>query len=177
MAATICANNTFKFGEYYQNPARNEGPYYDPIRDMFEFINGPFEDDDIANVVLNDIPVKMNNTIKSKGENAYKAFFKGAKSTNNYTPDSYELNMYRGPYYINEKGTINGLRPTTYMIFIPGYDTNSAELKPVACEGYATDKYIDVWESHEGGESRWYSFQNNFQNMISNDMKTPTKPR
>ena len=175
MAANVCATNAYTW------PADPAKPFYEncpqgwEIREMYEFINGPYEEDDIAEVQVRTGIQSMKDVYQQMGENGYKVYFKGATSKNNYTPSENTITMYKGPYFINEKETITGTRPTTYMIFIPGYETTATALKDVACEGYASDRYIDVWYSST--DKRWYSFQNQFLHITANNHKKPSKPR
>ena len=175
MAATICAANTFKGGANPGDPLGRK----DPVRDLFEEINGHYEDDNIAMVQMDTGITSMKAAIQANGENVYKSYFEGASYKNNYTPNSgdpvypYIIDMYKGPYFIDETLTITGTRPTTYMIFVPGRDSNCSSLKK--CDGFASDKYIDVWYSNT--DQRWYSFQNNFMHIIANNFVKPEKPR
>ena len=173
MAATVCAANAFTWSADASDPFySNDSIQGWEIREMFEFINGPYEDDNIAEVQMRTGIQSMKDAYQQMGENAYKVYFKGATSKNNYTPSEYTLTMYKGPYFINEKETINGTRPTTYMILIPGYETTTALTQ---CEGFASDRYIDVWYSNE--TNRWHSFQNNFLHITANNHKKPSKAR
>ena len=75
--------------------------------------------------------------------------------------------MYKGPYFIEQKQTINGLRPRTYMILVSGAE--SLAKNGVGVEGFDTDIYIDVYKSTK--ESRWCSFDENFLHITANGMK------
>lgn len=176
MAASICAANAFTWTRDPSNVNYENCPQGWEFREMCEFINGPFEDDNIAEVNFTQAISSLKDGRDTAGDNAYKSFFKGATSKNNYTPSvPYEINMYKGPYFIESKETITGERPDTYMILVPGRDTNCNALKDVACEGFASDKYIDVWYSNT--DKRWYSFQNNFMHVTENQFKPATKSR
>ncbi|MCR5837254.1 MAG: Ig-like domain-containing protein [Lachnospiraceae bacterium] len=155
MAATICAACTFQGGS---NPA---DPFFskDPVREMFEYINGPSSQMDIAKSQMDNAISSMKEAIKVCGPNVYKSYFNGATDTNNYTPDEpYVLEMYKGPYYIAEKETITGTRPTTYMILVKS-------------GGADAERYIDVYYSTK--DKRWYSYQNQFMHITANDFKKP----
>lgn len=156
MAATICATNV---DVWVPNPA---DPYYSkhPVREMFEYINGPSLT--IAETAKTQGIQSMKDAIQACGENVYKSYFKGATPDNNYTPDTpYVLEMYKGPYYIPEKETITGYRPTTYMIL-------------VSSEAFDSDRYIDVYYSPTA--KRWFSYENQFQHITANNFKKP-KPQ
>ena len=153
MAATICAACTFKGGSNPSDPFFSK----DPVREMFEYINGPAESMNIAKAQMDNAIVSMKSAIQSCGENVYKSYFNGANNKNNYTPDEpYVLEMYRGPYYIESKETITGTRPTTYMILVKS-------------GGADIEKYIDVYYSTKMG--RWFSYENQFMHVIANDFK------
>ena len=175
MAANICAANAFTWPANAADPHYSNSPQGWEIKEMFEFINGPYKDDDIANVQMTTAIDSMKAVYQSMGENGYKVYFKGAKHTNNYTPSEYTITMYKGPYYIKEQQTITGTRPTTYMIFVPGYETNASSLVADACEGFGADRYIDV--AYSTKDARWYSFQNNFLHITANDHKKPEETR
>ena len=153
MAATICATNV---DTWLPNPA---DPHFSkhPVREMFEYINGPTLT--IAETAQTQGIESMKSAVQACGENVYKAYFKGATADNNYTPDSpYVLEMYKGPYYIPEKQTINGKRPTTYMIL-------------VSSECFDSDRYIDVYYSTKA--KRWFSYENQFQHITANNFISP----
>lgn len=175
MAATICAANAYEWSENAADAFYETSPQGWEIREMFEFINGPYEDDNISNVAQRQGIQSMKDAFKLSGKNVYKSYFKGASYKNDYTPTEYTINMYKGPYFIDAKGTILGDRPETYMIFVPSTSTNCTALKDVASDGFDSDKYIDVWYSN--ADKRWYSFQNNFQHITANDIKKPSKAR
>ena len=175
MAANVCAANAYTWPADATKPFYENCPQGWEIREMFEFINGPYEDDNIAEVQMRTGIQSMKDTYQEMGDNGYKVYFKGATSKNNYTPTENTITMYKGPYFISEQETITGTRPTTYMIFIPGYETTATDLKDVACEGYGADRYIDVWYSST--DKRWYSFQNNFLHITAHDHKKPSKSR
>ncbi len=173
-AATVCAANAFA-----ENP---EDPKKDPlrrnhaVRQMFEFLNGPYEDDNLAMVNLDQGCRSVLDALQLCGTNPYRGFFEGATHKNNYTPNvPYVLNMYKGPYFIDEKQTITGTRPTTYMILIPGRDTTLDYTEAEKCEGYATDKYVDVWYSTTA--KRWFTFKDNYKAITENQWQKPEKTR
>ncbi len=158
MAANICAACTFKGGSNPSDPMFSN----DPVRDMFEYINGPASSMDIAKAQMDNAITSMKQAIETCGENVYKSYFNGATTQNYYTPDQpYVLEMYKGPYYIESKETITGTRPTTYMILVKSGGADS-------------ERYIDVYESTKTG--RWFSYENQFMHVIANDFKTPVKP-
>lgn len=168
MAATICTACVF---DGTRNPADPHSTK-SPVWDMFEYINGPAESMNIATVTKQNSALSMKDAIQYAGPNVYKSYFQGAKTSNNYTPTQpYVLNMYKGPYFIDEQYTITGKRPATYMILVPGYETNCNVFKSVACDSYGADKYIDVYYSTK--DKRWYSYQDQFRHMIANDFKKP----
>ena len=141
-----------------------------PAWAMFEYINGSTYTINQTNWTTAYDSVTQ--ALAQSGNNAYKCFFEGATPANNYTPTAsgdykYVINMYRGPYFINSKTTINGYRPTTYMILVPGKDSNS---KLPHLEGFDTDRYIDVYRDANG----WWSFENNFMHVTANGIKKPS---
>ena len=155
MAATICAACTFKGGS---NPS---DPFFtnDPVRNMFEYINGPATSMNIAKAQMDNAIVSMKSAIQACGPNVYKSYFNGATPYNDYTPDKpFVLEMYKGPYIIEGTQTITGDRPTTYMILVKS-------------GGAETQRYIDVYYSTK--MKRWYSYQNQFMHVIANDFRTP----
>lgn len=153
MAATICAACVFEGGSNPSDPFFSK----DPVRDMFEYINGPAESMNIAKAQMDNAIVSMKSAIQSCGPNVYKSYFNGANNRNNYTPDEpYVLEMYRGPYYIESKDTITGTRPTTYMILVKS-------------GGADIEKYIDVYYSTK--MQRWFSYENQFMHIIANDFR------
>ena len=158
MAANICAACTFKGGSNPSDPMFSK----DPVRDMFEYINGPAEKMNIAKTQMDNAITSMKQAIETCGENVYKSYFNGATPQNYYTPDQpYVLEMYKGPYYIESKETITGTRPTTYMILVKSGGADS-------------ERYIDVYESTK--TNRWFSYENQFMHVTANDFKTPVKP-
>lgn len=153
MAATICAANTFKGGSNPSDPLFSK----DPVRDMFEYINGPSSKMNISETNMTTAINSMKEAISSRGGNVYKAYFNGASPKNNYTPNEpYVLEMYKGPYFIEEKETITGKRPTTYMIL-------------VGSEGFDSERYIDVYYSTK--DQRWYSYDDSFLHVTANNFK------
>ncbi|MCR5796464.1 MAG: Ig-like domain-containing protein [Eubacterium sp.] len=157
MAATICAANTFVGGSNPSDPFFSK----DPVRDMFEYLNGPAETMNLAKVTQDNGIQSMKDAIQSCGSNVYKSYFEGASPDNDYTPSKpYVLKMYRGPYYIPAKETITGKRPTTYMIFAQSKGADS----PI---------YMDVYYSTKN--SRWYSYQDQYRHVIANNFKKPSE--
>ena len=155
MAATICAACTFAGGSNPSDPFFSK----DPVRSMFEYINGP--NIDIARSQMDNAISSMKSAIQACGSNVYKSYFNGATPENNYTPsEPFVLEMYKGPYYIEGKETITGDRPTTYMILVK---SNGAD----------SERYIDVYHSEVA--DRWFSYDNQFMHIIANDFKAPKK--
>ena len=162
MAATVCAACTFDGSPDPSDPNKSKSPVWN----MFDYINGP--NYSIAKVRTETAAGSMKEAYQHISENAYKCFFEGASPKNNYTPDEpYVLNMYKGPYYIEEKETINGKRPRTYMILISGAEGKAKN--GVGSEGFDTDRYIDVYKSTK--EKRWCSFDDNYLHITANNIK------
>ena len=162
MAATICTANIFDATPNPADPLASKSPVWD----IFDYINGPAYD--IAQVSRGTAASSMKSAYQTKGDHPYLCYFKGASSSNGYTPSQpYVLEMYKGPYFIEQKQTINGLRPRTYMILVSGAE--SLAKNGVGVEGFDTDIYIDVYKSTK--ESRWCSFDENFLHITANGMK------
>lgn len=165
MAANICVANAMA-----DDISCGDGHGIDhPAWEMFEYINGSTYTIEKTNWTT--AYDSISSALAASGPNAYKCFFEGATPTNNYTPTAsgeykYVINMYRGPYFINSKVTINGYRPTTYMILVPGKNSNS---KLPHLEGFDTDRYIDVYRDANG----WWSFENNFMHVTANGITKP----
>ena len=160
MAANICAINAY-------DPSKSKDPLGrdSEIWDMFEYINGPAYT--IANV-YKDVSTSIKPALQTKGDHPYMCYFKGASPSNGYTPSQpYVLEMYKGPYFIEQKETFTGVRPRTYMILVSG--AHSLAKNGVGVEGFDTDKYIDVYKSTK--EGRWCSFDENFRHITANEMK------
>lgn len=152
MAATICAACTFTGGANPSDPFLSN----DPVRQMFEYINGPAESMNIYKGDMDNSILSMKEALKIS-PNIYKSYFNGSSPANNYTPsEPYVLEMYKGPYFIDEKWTITGKRPTTYMILVKS-------------SGSDAERYIDVYYSTK--EKRWFSYQTQFRHIIANDFK------
>ena len=167
MAATICATLCDPWKPNAYNP-NYEGH---PVRDIFEFLNGPEYEASPAS--LNTAIGSMKDAVQLCGENVYKSYFKGATVANKYDVSApYVLELYKGPYYISEKETITGTRPTTYMILVGagGLSTGADGIK-TGISGFDSERYIDVYYSQT--DKRWYSYDDNFKHITANNFKKP----
>ena len=168
MAANICAACSYDATPNPADPLKGN----DPVWDLFDYINGPAESMKISNATKQTAVSSMNTAHQAAKVNPYYSFFQGAKTTNGYTPSQpYTLVMYKGPYFIDKKQTITGTRPTTYMIFVPGYETTATDLLPYGVDSYGIDRYIDVYYSTK--DKRWYSYQDQFMHVTANGFRTP----
>ena len=162
MAANICAACTFVGTADHTDPFKLK----DPVWDMFDYINGP--NYNVNQYKKETASNSMKEAYQHISTNAYKCFFRGASPKNNYTPTQpYVLDMYKGPYFIEEKETINGKRPRTYMILVPG--AHNKARSGLGSEGFDIDRYIDVYKSTK--EGRWCSFDDNFMHITANGIK------
>ena len=166
MAANICAACSYDATPNTADPLKQN----DPVWDMFDYINGPADSMKISNATKQTAVSSMNTAHQAVGVNPYYSFFQGAKINNGYTPSQpYTLVMYKGPYFIDKKQTITGTRPTTYMIFVPGYETTATDLLPYGVDSYGVDRYIDVYYSTR--DKRWYSYQDQFMHVTANGFR------
>lgn len=164
MAATICAANTFDATPDYTDPFKLKSP----IWDMFDYINGP--NYNIPQTSKETAANSMKSAKNTIHQNAYLSYFNGCTPSNGYTSKApYVLEMYKGPYFIEQKETFTGVRPRTYMILVSG--AHSKAKTGTGCESFDTDRYIDVYKSTK--ESRWCSFDNNFMHMTADGFKKP----
>ena len=168
MFATIMVAANFRGYTNPGDPHGDKDPLIQEMRKMFEYLNGPRTSDDIANAKWQSAVDSMKDATRVNNQgnpNVYLCYL-GAQASNNYAdPGTYEVNVYRGPYFIKEKQTITGKRPTTYMIFNGKnihYDGDGA----VSVNNWGTDRYIDVWKS---SDKNWYSWQNSFHNVLANN--------
>ena len=171
MAANICAAATFDGTPDPADPHKANAP----CRAMFEEINGTAYT--IAANNQDQAIDSMKAAWQTCGSNVYKSFFLGATNANNYTPKPqtvegtvypYAISMYKGPYYIPAKTTINGERPETYMIFVVGAEEDADADGAFV---FGSERYIDVYFSTKN--QKWFSFENQFMHITANNFKKP----
>ena len=174
MAATVLAAASFKGYNNPGDPHGDKDPQIQELRKIFEYLNGPRAADNIANVRWQTAVDSLKASTDEKpnvpttiGKNNVYLSYLGADYKNQYKDPGapYTFSVYRGPYYIPEKSTINGKRPETYMIFVGEGKMNEAEGEENA---WGTDRYIDVWKSSDGN---WYSYQDNFLHVLANEFR------
>lgn len=142
MAASIVALQTFEYIPIYQLTNANH-----PLFDMFDYLEGP------NLTISNADKTSLYPDFKTKFEKGMKfAYYDGATPANAYTPNKpYSFTLEEGPYYIPAKQTINGYRPTTYMVLI-------------SFAGDDSQRYMDVYQSSDGN---WYAYDGQWKHLVA----------